>query len=267
MRHLSPDGTSYRLEGQTQLPTVVLCHGVGLDLNAWNAQVDVLSHQFQILRYDMLGHGETPRQPNVRGIRDFSDQLFNLLAYLELESVSLIGHSMGGVIAQYFAFQHPTLLEKLVLMNTVYQRTPSELAGVHTRLALTENKGLSPIADAAIDRWFKPSFIENNPSTIAKIRHRLVSNDLDGYLDAYRIFASADDDIGDRLKQVTCPTLVIAGGLDPGSTPPIAHRMISDLPISAVIIFEQLGHLAPIEDPDQINMALLSFLTSSSSGV
>ena len=60
MRHLSPDGTSYRLEGQTQLPPVVLCHGVGLDLNAWNAQVDVLSHQFQILRYDMLGHGETP---------------------------------------------------------------------------------------------------------------------------------------------------------------------------------------------------------------
>ena len=69
------------------------------------------------------------------------------------------------------------------------------------------------------------------------------------------------------MKQVTCPTLVIAGGLDPGSTPQIAHRMISDLPNSAVIIFEQLGHLAPIEDPDQINMALLSFLTSSSSGV
>jgi len=260
MTRFSPDGTAYRLEGSAQLPPVVLCHGVGLDLHMWEAQVNALLGRFQILRYDMLGHGETPAQPGVTGIGAFSQQLFNLLKYLEMGPVSLVGFSMGGVTAQHFALQHPTLLRQLVLMNTVYRRTADELAGVRARLELTDKEGLTPIADAAVRRWFEPTFVEKNPQIIATIRRRLLSNDVGGYLTAYRVFVNADDEIGDGLNQVTCPTLVLTGELDSGSTPQIAQRMITDLKTGQLIVFEGLRHMAPVEDPDRINTALLSFL-------
>jgi pimeloyl-ACP methyl ester carboxylesterase len=260
MTRFSPDGTAYRLEGAAHLPPVVLCHGVGLDLHMWEAQVNALLGRFHILRYDMLGHGETSAQPGVTGISAFSQQLVSLLKYLEMGPVSLVGFSMGGVTAQHFALQHPTLLRQLVLMNTVYRRTADELAGVRARLELTEKEGLTPIADAAVRRWFEPSFVEKNPQIIATIRRRLLSNDVGGYLTAYRIFVNADDEIGDGLNQVTCPTLVLTGELDPGSTPQIAQRMITDLKNGQLIVFDNLRHMAPVEDPDRINTALLSFL-------
>ena len=83
---------------------------------------------------------------------------------------------------------------------------------------------------------------------------------MDGYLTAYRIFVNADDEIGDGLNQVICPTLVLTGELDPGSTPQIAQRMITDLKNGQLIVFDNLRHMAPVEDPDRINTALLSFL-------
>jgi len=260
MTRFSPDGTAYRLEGAAHLPPVVLCHGVGLDLHMWEAQVNALLGRFHILRYDMLGHGETSAQPGVTGIGAFSQQLVSLLKYLEMGPVSLVGFSMGGVTAQHFALQHPTLLRQLVLMNTVYRRTADELAGVRARLELTEKEGLTPIADAAVRRWFEPSFVEKNPQIIATIRRRLLSNDVGGYLTAYRVFVNADDEIGDGLNQVTCPTLVLTGELDPGSTPEIAQRMITDLKNGQLIVFDNLRHMAPVEDPDRINSALLAFL-------
>ncbi|HAG46777.1 MAG TPA: alpha/beta hydrolase, partial [Gammaproteobacteria bacterium] len=113
---------------------------------------------------------------------------------------------------------------------------------------------------AAVRRWFEPSFVEKNPQIIATIRRRLLSNDVGGYLTAYRVFVNADDEIGDGLNQVTCPTLVLTGELDSGSTPQIAQRMITDLKNSQLIVFESLRHMAPVEDPDRINTALLSFL-------
>lgn len=260
MTRFSPDGTAYRLEGAAHLPPVVLCHGVGLDLHMWETQMDALLARFHILRYDMLGHGDTPAQSGVTGIGAFSQQLFNLLKHLEMGPVSLIGFSMGGVTGQHFALHHPTLLRQLVLMNTVYRRTADELSGVRERLALTEKEGLTPIADAAVRRWFEPAFVEKNPQIIATIRQRLLSNDVADYLTAYRVFVNADDEISDGLKQVTCPTLVLTGELDPGSTPQIAQRMVSDLKNGQLIVFEGLRHMAPVEDPHRINTALLSFL-------
>ena len=59
---------------------------------------------------------------------------------------------------------------------------------------------------------------------------------------------------------VRCPTLVMAGELDPGSTPEMAYRMAADLGDAHVVILPGLRHLAPLEDPAQVNRVLLEFL-------
>ena len=121
---------------------VVLCHGVGLDLHMWDQQLPALTPDFQVVRYDFIGHGKTPPNPEVSNLGAFTRQLLALLEHLGLERITLVGLSMGGVIAQRFAADHPELLIRLVLMNTVYQREPKELEGVEARLRITEEEGL-----------------------------------------------------------------------------------------------------------------------------
>ena len=149
---------------------------------------------------------------------------------------------------------------KLILTTTVYRRTEAELEGVRKRLKITVDEGLEPVADLAVERWFDDAFRQANPDVVTRIKNRLVSNDLAAYATAYGIFVEADAEIGAALKQVRCPTLVMAGELDPGSTPGMAYRMAADLRDPHVVILPGLRHLAPLEDPEQVNRVLLEFL-------
>ena len=256
----APNDTWYEVTGNETGPVVVLCHGVGLDLHMWDQQLPALTPDFKVVRYDLIGHGKTPPNPAVSNLCAFTRQLFTLLEYLGLEQITLVGLSMGGVISQRFAADHPELLIRLVLMNTVYQRGPKELEGVEARLRITEEEGLSPITNSAIARWFDDEFVGEHPEIVDQIRTRLLTNDLAGYLAAYRVFVYAEPEVGSALKKVECPTLVMTGGKDVGSTPLMAHRMAEDLANARVVIFDELHHLAPLESPDQVNAELLSFL-------
>ena len=260
MTAFDPDGTAYLLEGAVGRPLVVLSHGVGMDLHMWSGQVEALSERFQVLRYDMLGHGRTPGQPDANSIDSFSKQLFRLLEHLQADPVALVGFSMGGLVAQHFALCHPRRLHRLVLMNTVYQRDAEELQGVRSRLELARKQGLETIADAAIDRWFTPAYTDKHPHIVRAIHERIRTNNLAGYLKAYEIFVHADDAIGDGLRNVQCPSLVMTGELDSGSTPLMAERMAASMARAHHIILKGLGHMAPVESPNQVNQALLSFL-------
>ena len=239
---------------------IVLCHGVGLDHTMWDRQVTALAPYFRVVRYDMFGHGRTAARPDVSVIGDFVAQLKELLDSLEISKLTLVGQSMGGVIAQGFTVNAHERLDKLILMTTVYRRTEAELEGVRNRLKITVDEGLEPVADLAVERWFDNAFRKANPDVVTRIRKRLVSNDLTAYATAYEIFVEADREIGAALKQVRCPTLVMAGELDPGSTPEMAYRMAADLRDAHVVILPGLRHLAPLEDPAQVNRVLLEFL-------
>ena len=254
-----PDGTWYEVYGDLKSTPIVLCHGVGLDLHMWDEQIPAFLPNFSVVRYDLIGHGYTPVRSDCSTISAFTEQLLTLVTHLNLESIILVGLSMGGVIAQQFAAGQPQLVKRLVLMNTVYKRTEDELTGVRLRLEQTENEGLEPIADAAIARWFDADFRRQFPKVIDKIHTRLISNNVEGYLNAYRAFVNCEDEINSALRDVDCPTLVITGGLDTGSTPAMALRMNADLHDGRVVIFEKLRHLTAVESPDRVNAEVLAF--------
>ena len=88
----------------------------------------------------------------------------------------------------------------------------------------------------------------------------MLSNQLKPYVLAYGALVEADSEIKDALTRVKCPTLVLTGELDPGSTPEIAHRMINDLTNGELIVLPGLHHLTSWEDPDLVNSVLLKFL-------
>ncbi len=112
----------------------------------------------------------------------------------------------------------------------------------------------------AMARWFSAAFLADNPDLEAALRQSLETNDAHGYLEAYRMYADADGALSGDLEQVTCPTLVVTGSDDVGSTPAMAEAMASRVQDGRWLVFPGHRHMGLVEDPEPVIKALQDFL-------
>ena len=94
-------------------PAVVLLHGLGLNRHMWDGQWEVLTSRFQVVRYDLMGHGESAKPSGPYRLGQFVAQLAALIDGLELERCALVGFSFGGMIIRAFALAHPARVSAL----------------------------------------------------------------------------------------------------------------------------------------------------------
>lgn len=251
-------GTCYQVVGQGQ--PVVLIHGVGLNKEMWGGQVVGLADTYQVIVYDMLGHGASPRPPANIDLKGYAEQLLELLDHLHLQKVTVIGFSMGGLIARAFALHFPQRLEALVVLNSVFNRSEQQRAGVIERTAQAAEHGPDANAEAALSRWFSLEYQGANPAQIKALRQTLAENDPQGYLTTYSLFATQDMYRAEDLGSLSMPTLIATGELDPGSTAQMARQLAQKIPGAEVVVLEQQRHMMPMESPRLVNRMLLEFL-------
>jgi len=254
----TPAGTSYLVTGQGQ--PVVLIHGVGLNKEMWGGQIVGLAPRFRVIAYDMLGHGASPRPEQGTELGGYADQLLELLDHLELAQATVIGFSMGGLVARAFALHYPQRLSGLAILNSVFNRSPEQRAGVIERTSQAAEHGPDANAEAALSRWFSREYQAANPAQIAAIRQTLASNDPQGYLTTYTLFATQDMYRAEDLGSIAVPTLVATGELDPGSTPEMARQLAAHIRGAQVAVLEEQRHMMPVESPRLVNQLLLDFL-------
>jgi len=106
----------YQLQGEGE--PLLLISGLGCDNSAWLPIIDELSKSFRIIIFDNRGAGQSIVPETPYSIRDMADDVGELLDYLSIHSTRVIGHSMGGYIAQEFAINYPERVEKLILEAT-----------------------------------------------------------------------------------------------------------------------------------------------------
>ena len=253
-----PDGTAGEIAGRG--PPLILLHGIGLDRSMWQAQVYRFARTYSVIRYDLLGHGESANIEGRVELDDFAHQLEQLCSALKLDRATLVGFSFGGMIAQAFALKHSRQLAKLVLISTVHDRSAMERAGVENRLEKARREGPSAIYPAALERWFSPAFLAGQPEFVQQLHHRMMDNDVGSFLRAYEIFALGDRELVGRLGLIACPTLVMTGERDMGSTPAMAWKMAKEIPGARVSIIADGRHMMPIEMADEVNRELSRFL-------
>ena len=254
----TPAGTSYLDVGQGQ--PVVLIHGVGLNKEMWGGQFVGLANDYRVIAYDMLGHGQSRVPAADTPLEGYADQLAELLDHLQIAQATVIGFSMGGLVARAFALNYPQRLAALVVLNSVFNRTPEQSAGVIARAAQAAELGPDANVDAALDRWFSREYKAANPAQVAAIRQVLASNDPQGYHTTYSLFATQDMYRADDLGSIQVPTLIATGELDPGSTPEMARQLAERIPGAQVAILEEQRHMMPVESPRLVNQTLLEFL-------
>ena len=252
------DGTCTQISGAG--PALVLLHGVGLNQSIWEAQIKTFAPTYQVITYDLLGHGRSAVIVRNATLDDWVFQLEILAHELQLERFSLLGFSFGGMIAQAFATKHADTIEKLVLMSTVYARNEQERAGVLARLDVAQREGPQAIIEAALSRWFSPEFATEFPEVMQSYERMLRNNDAVSFLAAYKCFATDDKQLVDRLSGFKRPTLVMTGALDKGSTPDMARRLAATIASASLSIVPLARHMMPVEMPEEVNSVLRGFL-------
>ena len=257
----TPAGTSYLATGEG--PPVVLIHGVGLNKELWGGQVVGLAPHYRVIAYDMLGHGASPRPDPDCGLPGYAEQLHELLEHLQLPAAHVIGFSMGGLVARAFALHYPQQLQSLVVLNSVFNRSAEQRAGVIARTSQAAQHGPDANAEAALSRWFSREYQAANPAQIAAIRQTLAGNDPQGYLTTYELFATQDMYRADDLHDIQAPTLIATGELDPGSTPQMARQLAERIPHAQVAVLAEQRHMMPVESPRLVNQVLLDFLANA----
>jgi pimeloyl-ACP methyl ester carboxylesterase len=99
------DGTAFSVHGAGE--PLVLVHGVGMGKEIWAPQIAAFSQDYQVIAYDMLGHGDSALPAADVTLRDYADQLAGLLEPPGNHCCQCGGHSMGALVALEFALAHP----------------------------------------------------------------------------------------------------------------------------------------------------------------
>jgi pimeloyl-ACP methyl ester carboxylesterase len=258
VKQLSLRGTAVEISGSG--PPVVLLHGVGLNQSIWAGQVKELASDFQVITYDLLGHGRSVAARANAPLADWVDQLSGVARDLALEKFALVGFSFGGLIAQAYAAQHSRMIDRLVLMSTVYERSEAERISVQSRLEVAKREGPHAIIPTALSRWFSPEFSRAHPEIMNQYEALLRGNDAASFLSAYGCFATADRELVGTLASFDHPTLVMTGELDTGSTPAMARKLAGMIPGAECSIITGGRHMMPVEIPEEVNSVLRRFL-------
>lgn len=243
-------------------PPVILIHGVGLSQAMWGAQKAALRGRYRVVTLDMLGHGSSAAPPVDASLNDYADQVADLMDHLGIGMATLIGFSMGALVARCFALRYPDRLSGLILMNGVFARSDAVRATILGRVEEVRLAGPAANADAAIERWFSPEFRTAQADYISDLREHMAGNDHHGYLTSYGLFASQDDFGADRLGEIAIPTLVATGEFDVGSTPAMTHMLAARIPGAQAAVIPDARHMMPVEMPEETNALLLGYLDS-----
>lgn len=241
-----------------QGPPLILLHGLGSSRNDWLMQLMVLVPRYRTVAVDLRGHGHSPKPPGPYRMALLAADVARLMTRLDAHPAHVVGISLGGAVAQQLALDFPGLVRSLILVNTAARFISSDrrqrLMGVR-RLAGVYLGGMDRTAQAVADRLFP------RPEQAA-LRHetaqRIAANDVRAY--RATLWAIARFDVRERLPEIHCPTLVVAG--DEDSTVPLASkRLLAErIPGSRLEIIAASGHATPVDQPEAFNRVMLRFL-------
>ena len=259
IKNFDPNQNYYLFNKKESIPLVFI-HGVGLDHQMWDNQVNYFN-EYSTLTYDLLGHGKTPFNKEKLSLKDFSEQLLNILDYLKIDKINLIGFSLGSLIALNFSSLFQNKVEKLILIGTTYKRSDQERSLVLDRY--NQAKLNMPISKQALKRWFSDEYLEENPKTYDLFMNILNKkpDDHKNFLKAYELFANHYDDF-EAIKKIDRKTLVMTGSDDVGSTPSMSKELVKDLINSTYIEIKNGKHLCSIECADDVNMKIKNFINN-----
>lgn len=245
---------------------IVFLHGFPTSSHLWTDVVPLLPEGHRIVVLDLLGFGRSDRplgKPVT--IKGHADRVLGFLDALNINYACIVGHDVGGGIAQMLAVRAPTRVSRLCLVNSVaYSDWPGrELKLARAMLPLTRhlpqswvltvlrNDLLRGYCDAArgsrsVDRYIKAFAGPGGQETFIEHLKSLDSSETAA--------------LGPRLKDIVAPTAIVWGKDDPFIPRSVGERLRADIPDATLDILPHSAHFTPEEAPERVALAISQLL-------
>jgi 3-oxoadipate enol-lactonase len=249
----------YELDGPAGAPVVTFNHALGAELDMWKPQLDAFVDRFRVLRYDVRGHGGSDVPEGPYSLADLVEDLEALLQVLGIEQTHLVGLSMGGMIAQRFALEHPDMLSSLVLCDTTSEIPEQAKGSWDERIRKAEAEGMDPQVEPTVERWLTEDYRREHPETADWIRSMIRGTDPRGYIGCCH--AIRELALTERLPEIQTPTLVVVGDQDPGTPPSVARAIHERIAGSGMHVIEGAAHLTNVQKAAEFNRVVHGFVS------
>lgn len=259
MAKITVNGTSLFYHDQGQGLPLVLLHGYPLDSRLWQHQLSDLSGGFRVILPDLRGFGQSTDGGEFT-IESQADDVHALAGALKLGKFVLAGLSMGGYITLAYCRKYPSTLSGVGLIDTRAQGdTPEGRQNREKAIDLVQLQGSKAIADQMLPKLLAPETINHRPHLAMAVRQMIEQCSAQTIATALAAMRDRPDQT-EFLPSLADPTLIVVGDLDVITPPVIADAMHQAIPQSRMVVIRGAGHLAPLEQPHQVNQALRSFL-------
>jgi 3-oxoadipate enol-lactonase len=237
--------------------TFVLINSLGTDLRIWDDVGTALQPYGNVLRFDKRGHGLSDVVVDTRGLDDYAMDAITLMEKLSIRRCTIIGLSIGGMIAQVITHKTSGLIEKLVLCDTRFKIGTRQLWD--ERIAAVKNGGLSSISSMVMQRWFSEDFRNSEPYRVAGYRNMLERTPAMGYIRACE--AIRDADLTDIAKQIRIPALCLVGAEDKSTTPGEVKSLSDLISGSRYEVIDRSAHIPCVDNPSTLNKLIIDFIS------
>lgn len=240
--------------------TVVLLHGLGLDLRMWEPQFTELQSTYRVIRYDLRGFG---RSSLPTASYSHEDDLKALLQHLAVDRAHIVGLSMGGRMALRFAAAYPVMTQSLVLADAALDGYAFSRDWQMRWKAMNDAAKTSGI-DEANRLWLEHPLFDparENPKC-AELLRTMVTQYSGWHWHNSDTARVPSPPLAQRLGEIQAPTLVLTGARDLADFQSIADILAKGLPNAQRETIPGAGHMVNLEKPEAFNELLLAFWTA-----
>ncbi len=278
MRHRSvtvSDGGRIHVVERGEGPPLVLVHGVTLSVATWTPQLRALAGRHRVIAVDQRGHGQSIAGEDGYSMDRLADDLAEVLVALDVTDAVLVGHSMGGMVAQLMSVRHPDVLHRrvagLALVATAAGPLVPGLGGaalaellagaVGRGLHRAERRGKGIFFSDDQSAWVTRASFGSRPSPADVELARSMISAMPPAALAGLIGPLLAFDVRHRIRRIDRPTLIVVGTRDV-LTPPRMSRALHELIAgSELVVIPGCGHMVMLERPDLLDELLHRFST------
>jgi pimeloyl-ACP methyl ester carboxylesterase len=253
-------GTRLFYEEKGKGPAVVLIHGGQMDCRMWDDQFTALAQHFHVIRYDVRGYGGS-FQPDL--LYSDADDLAGLLDYLKVKKAHIVGLSLGGRIAIDLAVAHPTRVRSLTLAGPgLAGYEPPDAVQTDLRMWNLVKAARDEGAEKVIELWLKDPFMApamEQPRLVPRLQ-KVARENAHCWLQNPILQRSPKPPAAERLGEIKVATLLVLGDRDVPQTKATIATLEQGISGSKKLVIKNAGHMVNMEQPQEFNEAVLSFL-------
>ncbi len=250
--------TTIRFEDIGQGNPIVLLHGFLESLDVWDEFADELAKDFRVISIDLPGHGRTGNVDFVHTMDIMAQAVKEVLDYLELRKVLMIGHSMGGYVSLQFLKDYPDYLSGLVLLHSSPLADTEERKQARDKMIRDIKGGKKVvIAKEHVNKTFAPDNLEKFVKKVGFLKIIAINTPNDGIVAALEGMKRRPD-YREVLKKATIPVLYVLGLKDNFIPKDILDKF--DMPEGGEVLkLEHSGHQGFIEEKEKVLEAIRNF--------